>query len=407
MIYHYKTVDQKNTIDQNVMAASTQKEVADYLKSQGLVVLEIYSEKEWQKKARGWVIQSIRFGGIRLIEKISLARHLSIMINAGLSLSESLDILSQDSDNLKFKKILEELKYDLQSGKPLSLSMAKYPDVFDKSFTSMVKAGEVSGKLVDVLEQIAQKLQQDYDLLQKVRAAMIYPAVILCALVLVGLLMLIVVVPKIALVFLRLKVSLPLSTKILLFLSNIFVAKPFISFPLIFLFVIGVVIFVNTSLGKKIFSWIIHHLPIVRKLARFVDLTRFNQSFALLLKSGLPITEALEIAADTISQKQMKQIVISFSQKISEGAELANSFRSQEKYFPVIMVRMISVGEKTGKLDQILQELGQFYQKETEQTLQTIGNLIEPILMFLIGLAIGAMVLAIIGPMYQIVQQLS
>ncbi len=410
MIFHYKTVNQSGQVVDDSMAASTQKEVADYLKSKGFVVLEIYSEKDWQNKKKVFslsALSAINFGGIKLIEKISFARHLATMIRAGLSISESMDILAQDSDNPKFKKMLEESKYGLESGKTLSSCLAKYPDVFDNSFVNMVKAGEVSGKLVDSLEQISLKLQQDYDLISKVKSAMMYPAVIFCALILVGLAMLIFVVPRIAAVFDRLNVTIPLATRILLFLSDIFVAKPFISYPIIFALIISAIFFFRSKTGKKTLSYIAHHIPFIKKLANQLDLARFNHTFSLLLKSGLPVTESLDISADVLSNDKVKNTIKGFKKNVTEGASLANSFRSENKYFPTIMVRMITVGEKTGKLDEILEELAIFYRKETEQSLQTISNLIEPILMFVIGVGIGAMVLAIIGPMYSIVQQLS
>jgi type IV pilus assembly protein PilC len=407
MIFHYKTVNQSGQVVDDSMAASTQKEVADYLKGKGFVVLEIFSEKDWQSKKGGFSISAIRFGGVKLIEKISFARNLATMVRAGLSISESMDILAQDADNPKFKKILEESKYGLESGKTLSSSLAKYPDVFDNSFVNMVKAGEVSGKLVDSLEQISLKLQQDYDLISKVKSAMMYPAVIFCALILVGLTMLIFVVPRIATVFERLRVAIPLPTKILLFMSDIFVAKPLISYPIILILIISAIFFFKSSSGKKTLLYIAHHIPVIKKLANQLDLARFNHAFSLLLKSGLPVVESLDISADVLSNEKVKIAIKGFKKQITEGGTLANSFRSEGKYFPTIMVRMISVGEKTGKLDEILEELAIFYRKETEQSLQTISNLIEPILMFVIGVGIGAMVLAIIGPMYSIVQQLS
>lgn len=407
MIFHYKTVNNSGQVIEDSMAAGSQQEVADYLKGKGFVVLEIFSEKDWQSKKKMFSISEFHFGGIRLIEKISFARHLATMIRAGLSISESMDILAQDADNPKFKKILDESKYGLESGKTLSSCLNKYPDIFDKSFVNMIRAGEISGKLVDSLEQIALKLQQDYDLISKVKSAMMYPAVIFCALILVGLLMLIVVVPKIAAVFDRLNVAIPLATRILLFMSDIFVAKPFISYPIILVLIIFAVFFFKSVTGKKTLSFIAHHIPYIKKLANQVDLARFNHAFSLLLKSGLPVTESLDISADVLSNEKVKISIKSFKKQITEGATLANSFRSENKYFPTIMTRMIAVGEKTGKLDEILEELAVFYRKETEQSLQTVSNLIEPILMFVIGVGIGAIVLAIIGPMYQIVQQLS
>lgn len=407
MIFHYKTVNQGGQVVDDSMAAGSQQEVADYLKGKGFVVLEIYSEKDWQNRKKGFVIPSIHIGGIKLIEKISFARHLATMIRAGLSISESMDILSQDADNPKFKKMLEEAKFSLESGKTLSSSLAKYPEVFDKSFVNMVKAGEVSGKLVDSLEQISLKLQQDYDLISKVKSAMMYPAVIFCALILVGFMMLIFVVPKIAAVFDRLNVAVPLATRILLFASDIFVAKPLITYPILIVLLIGGIIFFKSIIGKKTLSFIAHHIPYINKLANQVDLARFNHAFSLLLKSGLPVTEALDISSDVISNEKVKLSIKGFIKQINEGGSLAKSFRAEDKYFPTIMIRMMAVGEKTGKLDEILEELAVFYRKETEQSLQTISNLIEPILMFVIGVGIGAIVLAIIGPMYSIVQQLS
>lgn len=408
MIYHYKAVDQMGKVIDDLMAATNQKEVADLIKSKGLVVLEVNTEDEWRAKQKSFSLSSIRFGQkVSLMEKFSLARHMATMIDAGVPLAESLDILAHDTNNPLFKKILEESKYGLESGKALSVCFTHYPDVFDKGFINMLRAGEISGKLVGTLEHIAKKLKQDYELVSRIKAAMMYPAVIFAALILVGLLMLIFVVPKIADVFVRLNVDIPLPTKILLFTSNIFIGKPLISFSILIALVIIFVIFIKSQIGKKVLTYLIHWLPLVNKLARQVDLSRFNHSMSLLLKSGVPITESLEIAADTISDEKIKKIIMGFKKNVSEGEPLAQSFRNTQEYFPQIMTRMISVGEKTGKLDQILEELAKFYRKETEQTLQTISNLIEPILMFIVGIVIGAMVLAIIGPMYSVVQQIS
>lgn len=408
MIFHYKAVEQSGKILNDLMAAVSQKEVVETLKGQGLTVLEVRSEEEWLKRHRIFSLSDIRIGSkVTLLEKISFARHLAIMITAGLALAEGLDILSSDTKSSKFKKILEEAKYGLESGRTLSSSLAQYPEIFDKSFINMLRAGEASGKLSEVLEHIAKKLQQDYDLISKVRAAMTYPAVVLSALILIGAGMLVFVVPKIADVFVRMKVAIPWPTQVLLFISKIFVAKPWISLPIIILGILILIFFLRTLTGKRFLSWLIHGLPVLKKLALQMDLARLSHSFSLLLKSGVPITSALELTADTISKEKLKQAVLGFKRKVADGVPLADCFRQEQSLFPLIMTRMIAVGEKTGKLDQILDELADFYRKETEQTLQTIASLVEPILMFLIGVAIGAMVLAIIGPMYQVVQQIS
>lgn len=408
MIYHYKCVNEQGKLVEDVMAATNQKEVADHLKSQGLVILEIQNETDWQKATQHFSLANFRFGSkISLSEKVALAKHLATMIKAGLPLAESIDILSKESNNPAYKKILDEAKYGLESGKSLSACFSRYPDIFDKSFINMLKAGEVSGRLTETLEHIADKLQQDNDLISKIKSSMMYPAVILVTLILVGVMMLVVVVPKIADVFYRLKVSLPLPTKILLFMSNILVKYPLISIPVTILLIIILIVLAKSKFGKRFFQYLVHWIPFVKKLAKYIDLSRFNHSLALLLKSGVPIIEAMDIAADTLSNEKVRKAVLGFKAKISEGVNISEVFRSAEGFFPLIMIRMISVGEKTGNLDQILEELGAYYRKESEQTLQVIANLVEPILMFIIGIVIGAMILAIIGPMYQIVSQIS
>lgn len=335
-------------------------------------------------------------------EKISLISNLSTMLTAGIPILEAVDSIRIDAKGNQ-RKILEELRVDLTGGNRIYLTFAKFPNVFDKVTISVIKAAEEAGTLDVTLADLRTNIQKEMEFSDKVKAALLYPTFIIIIFLAVLLLMLIVVIPRISQVFMRLRVTLPLPTKILIFLSNFLLGQ-----PLAVAFGGGLIIFMTIYLFKrkrKFMYGMLFSLPLVSGLVKEIDLTKFSRNLYLLLYSGIPITSALELVADVVVKEQMSKIIYSCRQMILSGKKLSEGLRDSHGYVPMIMVRLIEAGEKTGSLDKSMQDISEYYDYQVTKTLKTLTALLEPIMLVLVGIIVGSMMLAIISPIYGLISQ--
>lgn len=399
-LFRYKATEKNGQIKEGVVTAKTKSEAVILLRSAGLSPLVIKKTDHapfpfWKRKIR-----------ISLLEKADFCRYLGTMIAAGLPIGEAIDVILEETTHPGMKKVLAELKYGLQSGESLSSILSKYPQVFDEVFLALVKTGEESGTLEKSLDYLARQLYADYELRQKVKGALYYPMVVVTAMIAVGLLMLTFVIPRVARVFLKMKIPLPLPTRIFLQLSLFLGANWLFFLAGIFFLVILLFLLFQRPTGKKIFHWLYSHLPVISRLINQLDLARFNRTLSTLLRSGVPIIESLRVASASLTQKKYLAFAKTFEKEISRGVSLSTILRKSDSVFPSMMVRLIAAGEKTGKLEELLLDLALFYEAEVTLGLKNMIDLLEPTLMIVIGVAIGAMVLSIIGPIYSLIGSL-
>lgn len=395
-IFEYKARNKKGKIVQDTIESSSRKEAANQLRDQGLQILTV---RELQKS------QSMleRIHKVPVIDKAIFCRYLSTMMKAGLPLAESVQIMASESSNRKMHRILVDLQYSIQRGQKLSSVFARYPEVFDPIFITLTQAGEESGTLEQSFDYLAVQLMKNYELSQKVKGALLYPAVIISAMLGVGILMVTFVLPRISKVFLRLNIILPLPTKILLNVSDALGKNYIIVIGATVLLLALTVLLFRMAKTRTFLLRIISKIPIFARLFDQVDLARFSRTLSTLLKSGVPILDSIKVSVNTLKQVKFVKSGKTFEEEIQKGKSLSDSLTEGEGVFPALMIQSIKAGEKSGSLEIVLTELADFYEQEVEHTLKGLTAILEPVLMLVIGVAVGAMVISIIAPIYSVI----
>lgn len=341
------------------------------------------------------------FSSVTITEKLVFARHLAVMLRSGLSIIEALNIIHDQSSG-KLQKVLQEVIETVQSGNPLSEALKKYPKIFSNFFVSAVYTGEVSGTLEKNLSNIAKHLESEKELKEKIRGAMIYPLIVIAAAFFLGVIMTFLVLPKITPLFASFDMELPLATRILIWVSDTVQENGVIIFWSLIAAVIILPWFLRQNFFKPISHFIVLNMPIIRGVSRNSNLSGFSKNLAILLKSGLPIDQALEIIKDTSSNYYYRKCISKISPCVAQGSRLSENLEKFEKYFPKLMISMVGVGERSGNLEESLFYLAEFYEIEVDNATKTLSTAIEPILLVGIGLLVGGMALAIVTPIYQI-----
>jgi len=397
-LFLYKVLDQKGKVSEDTIQAASREDAAVSLKANGYKVLSVKSLES--------NVQGIFGRGIKVSEKAAFCRFIATMLRSGLSLPEAVEIIKQESENQKMKKILSDIAFQTRKGNNVSSVLSQYKSDFDPVFLTMIKAGEESGTLDEAFDYLSKQLYANYELTQKVKNSMMYPAVIFMSMIGVGLLMLLFVLPKISTVFIKLNVPLPALTTAILNFGN-FVGKN----TVLVLVIVGVLglLGVLTIVIKKSRDAIIHFavkLPLLKKVALKVDVARFSRTLSTLLRSGVQITTALNVSADTLGQPGLKRKATEFAEQVSKGESLSGVLSRAKGTFPLVVIQTIKAGEKTGRLDEVLEEMAGFYENEVENDLKRLTSLLEPLMMLFIGVAVGAMVILVIAPIYSIVGSL-
>lgn len=335
-------------------------------------------------------------------DKLSMLSDLGTMLSAGIPLLESVDALLEDARGNQ-KKILEVLREDLTQGKHVYFTFSKFPNVFSKVTTSIVKASEEAGTLDVTLKDLKDNLKKDMEFSDKVKSALVYPLFIVFVFIAVLLMILVVVVPKISSVFSRLNVELPIPTKILIFMSNAILSQ---TIPVIIMLVIfSLLTFFIYKKQKKLLLNFIFKFPILSSLAKDIDLTRFSRSLFLLLNAGIPITNALELTENVVVNRDVELGVRKAKEEVAAGRKLSEGFKGNKKVFPSIAIRITEAGERSGSLDKSMSEISDFLDYQVSIKLKTTTALLEPILLVAIGGLVGSMMLAIIAPIYGLIGQ--
>lgn len=385
------------------MEAEDERSLAHQLHSEGYMLTSVHQEKE---KFKVKVSFLSRFQGVPIKEKMIFARNLSIMISSGLSVARAIRVLSLQTKNKRFRAMLEQVSDDLQSGNQLADALARHPGAFDELFVNMVRVGEIAGNLEDVLDIVATQIEKEHALISKVRGAMTYPAVILVAMFGVGVLMLTYILPKITAVFKDMDVQLPASTMFIINTSNFLRDHAFISTGLLVGSVLFFIMFLKTQIGKMTVSFIIIHLPMIKNIAIKVNCARFARIYSSLLKSGVPVVDTLGIVANTLTNFYYKRALLNCVTDIQKGVVLSKAIVPYRDIFPLLLVQIVEVGEETGKTEEVLLKLAEFYEEEVDQVTKNMSSIIEPVLMVVIGISVGFFAVAMLQPMYSVMENI-
>lgn len=393
--FSYRAVDKDNRIQIGTITTPTVDEVGVELTKKNLRPISIKAESA-RKSSKST---------LPAIEKITFSRYVSTMLTAGLSLNEGIAVLRSETKHPLMKQILNDVLYHLERGQPLSTALSLYPNVFDTFFIALVKAGEVSGTMAASFKYLEEKIRSEYALNQKIKGALMYPGFIFAAMIGIGAVMFMFVMPQIGKVFLSMTVPIPEMTK-LMFRTSITLSLYRIP---ILLGIIGLgvtlLLFFKSSKGKSLIMSIISPLPVIKNLLEQIDIARFCRIFSTLIASAVPITESLDIALNSLTNPMYKKQAKLVVEEVMQGKTIASVFK-ERKFFPPLLIQMISGGEKSGTLDKTLSDLSVFYEGEVEESVKKSTQLLEPILMLVVGIGVGGMILSIIAPMYSVVGSL-
>lgn len=336
-------------------------------------------------------------------DKLSLLSNLATMLRAGMPLLETVDALLEDSKGNQ-KKLLEVLRENLTQGKHIYFTFSKFPNVFSKVSTNVLKAAEEAGTLDVTLKDLKDSLKKDMEFRDRIKSALVYPVFVIVVFFGVFLMILTVVIPKIAAVFSRIQVALPLPTKILILLSNTLLQY---TIPVVIAFVLlAIAIFFIYKVQKKFILNMLFSLPLFSELTRDIDLTVFSRSLYLLLNAGIPITSALALTEDVVLKKDVVEGIKHTGEVVLGGRKVSEGFRDKRKVFPSIMIRITEAGERSGTLDKSMQEISEFLDYQVSNRLKTMVALLEPVMLVVVGVFIGGMMLAIIAPIYGLIGQI-
>lgn len=385
------------------MEAKDEKSLAQDLRAQGLL-LTSFREEEVASSLQVKFFD--RFKSVPLKEKMTFTRNLSVMVSSGLTVSRAVNNLALQTNNKTFKKILESVNNDLQSGKTLSEGLGKYPSVFNELFVNMVYVGEVSGNLEEVLDILALQLEKENDLLSKVRGALIYPAVIVVAMIGIGILMLVYILPKITGVFKDMDVELPATTRAIMAFSDFIRSHAILTVLGAVILVVGTKLFAGTTAGKRFFGFVFVRMPIIGNIIIKVNCARFARIYSSLLRSGVSVVNALTIISKTLGNLYYKDALAEAIVEVQKGVELSKVIGRYPRLFPLLVPQILEVGEETGKTEVVLQRLAEFYEEEVSQITKNMSSIIEPILMLFIGGGVGFFAVAMLQPMYSVLENI-
>lgn len=404
MKFSYTARNKQGALERGEIEMGSERELAEYLREKELLLT--HAETADKAAAVNPVKKIARFslGRVAPAEKIFFTQNLQVMVRAGLSVSMSLKTLSQQTSNKYFRGILEDIYVKVDRGIPMSDALAGYPKIFTELFVNMVRAGEKSGKLEDVLAQLTTQMRKSHALIAKVRGALTYPIIVVCAMIGIGVAMMVFVIPKITGMFTEVNATLPLPTRILIAVSDFTVQN---GVWLAIGFVLLVVLFfrvIHTNRGRQIWHRFLLRLPIIAPILKKVNLAKFCRTFSSLLKTDIPIVQAFQITATTLGNVCYRGAVESASELVKKGVAIAAIIREHPKLFSPLMIQMVSVGEETGSLDTILEELSSFYEEDVDRTMSNLSTIIEPILMLLLGAGVGGLAVSIILPIYSLTE---
>ncbi|MSR76233.1 MAG: type II secretion system F family protein [Candidatus Ryanbacteria bacterium] len=408
--FQFRARDRQSVEQSGLREANDRFELARFLRAEGLLLLEAHeigaapgAQMPGGLKKNVSIDLNTYIRRVTLADKIVFSKNLGVMIGAGLPLTRALDALSRESHNPKFKVAILAIEDQIRQGKTFAESLSKHPKIFPSLYIAMVDAGEKSGKLKESLSILASQMQADYDLVRKVRGAMMYPSIILAAMILIGALMIVYVVPTLSAVFKELNVELPASTQFIIDFSDFFINH----FILVILgtagFIFGIIAFFRTTVGKHLADNVVIRLPVIGPLAKKFNAARASRTLSSLLSAGVQVMEALEITARVVQNHLYSHTLSDAKKSIQKGETISKVFLANEHLYPSLVGEMLSVGEETGESSKMLGEVASFYEQQVSEATKDLSTIIEPVLMLIIGAVVGFFAVSMITPMYSLV----
>ncbi len=398
--FKYKLSDKVGEGAKGLIEAESETEAIKRLTASGHSVISIREVR--QSGMPFWEKPSLSFQ-----DKMLFTKHLATMLRAGITITEALQILASQTEQARNRQMYENIVRSVKAGQSLSESMRVYDFIFSDLFINMIATGEKSGTLDKVLDYLDEQLDKEYDLRKKVISAFIYPVVILSITMMLSLGIVFFIMPKITKIFSSFEITLPLPTRILIGFSTLLTDKPLITFGAFFMFIALMVFLLKWKVLKPFWDWLSLHTPVFGRVLHYANLARFSRTLTSLLQAGMPVTKALNVISTMMTNTLYKEAIKNSAAKVEQGGQLGEAFEGQEKLFPVLAVKMLYVGEKTGSLETTMNQLALLYERNVDGLTRNLTVLLEPLLLVFMGMMVGGVAISIILPIYQLPNLLS
>ncbi|MDD5109712.1 MAG: type II secretion system F family protein [Patescibacteria group bacterium] len=396
--FSYKARTSENTTISGLVQAASEDLAVESLRERGLTILYLHPV------SGGILGVSLSFlKHIKVRDTVVFSRQLAVLVSANVPLVQSLRILIAQTPNKHLKVAVSEIADDVEAGTKLSVALGRHRRVFDSFYVNIIRSGETSGKLDEVLEYLANQLEKDYDLTSRIKGAMIYPIFILSGLVVVGVLMMVYVIPKITDILIESGVELPLSTKILITASDILQHWWLLLLLTLVGLAVGGYYSLRTPAGRLAWDTVKLRVPVFGKLYQRIALVRFSRSLHTLIVGGVNLPQALAITADVVGNEVYRKVILATIREVEDGNPIASVFL-HSPVVPFMVSQMLNVGEKTGRIDHVLEKMTDFYTREIDNVVRNLVSLIEPMVIATMAVAVGLMVAAVILPLYKLTE---
>jgi len=397
MKFSYQARNKEGQIKEGFVVAASQVKAEALLVENGYIIIGLTEQKE------GFISKLNILGGrVSYKDLVIFSRQLSTLISARVPILQSLRILESQIQNKRLVAVIRETIASVENGESLSLALSKNPQIFGNIYISLVRAGEASGSVARSLEYLADQLEKDYELRSKVKGAMTYPAFILGALFVVGLLMFKFVLPKLTDVLKEQGGQLPFASKILIAATNFVDQFWWLIIIVIGCFILGVRYYIETTVGRYQWDMMKIRLPLMGDIFQKIYLARFSRNLSTLIAGGIPIIQCIKIISDVVNNVIYRDILLNVAQKVTNGSTISEALDNNPREFPQLVSQMVKVGEQSAQLDDILSKLAGFYEREVDNKVRTLSTLLEPIIMIVLGVGVGFLVAGVLLPIYNL-----
>jgi len=386
--------------EERIVEAPSRFVLYEHIQKEGGTVVEL-DEVSRRFELPSWL--SITIGsGVKRAEMIQMTKNLSTMLAAGLSISRALSVIERQTGDKRLKAIASGLSDSVKKGSSFHEALALYPKVFPGIFVAMTRSGEESGSLADALSIVGLQMERSEELVRKIKGAMIYPAIVVSAIIIVGVLMLIYVVPTLTKTFTELGVQVPLATRIIVALSDFMVAHTVLVLGMLIALTIGGAGFIRSKPGSAFTIACALRLPVIGELVRETHTARAARTLSSLLSSGVPVLDALAITKEVVHARAFAKVIEEAEVRVKKGETLSSSFAEHAKLYPILMSEMVAVGEETGKVAEMLKQVAEFYEGDVAEKTRDLSAVIEPMLILVIGACVGVFAVSMIAPIYSL-----
>lgn len=400
MQFRYIASQADGRVTENQIEAKDVAEVLQFLMTRGLKPISV---KPVEDKA---TVKSAFGGKINLTDQVFISKYLALMLKIGTGLLQAINILIDDFDKQSVRAFLMEVRANLERGQPFYTTFAKYPRIWSQVYVNLIRAGEASGNLDTVFENLTTSLTREKELKDQVRSALIYPILLLGASLLILIFLVLFALPKIANVFSQAGFQPPLFSRVVFAVGLFFGQYGFaIIGVLVFLAIVAIAVYKTSIVFKRFVTGFFGSIPVVRDIVKKIAIQRFAATLSSLIRAGIPLTDALEITAQAVGNIELKEALLRVSQEgLAKGLTVGEAFK-REPFFPKTVVNLMAISEKAGHIDDVLDTLANFYAGEIDNSLKTMVAFLEPVMLLGIGVVVGLIALSIIVPIYQLTTQ--